>query len=196
MNSADSNNIKAELKKYKNYDETSELEDADLIIINTCSVREKPVQKLFSEIGQFNVKKKHGAKIGVCGCTASHLGKDIIKRAPYVDFVLGARNISKISEVVDKKGSVEIDINHDDLIDKEEIINGFTVAFGHLTASGNTAFIEAETKWLREEFNIKLDSMVKEKLSQIIVDVALNDSLVGADIVKIVKICCTFWVLV
>ena len=81
----------------------------------------------------------------------------------------------------------EIDINHDDLIDKEEIINGFTVAFGHLTASGNTAFIEAETKWLREEFNIKLDSMVKEKLSQIIVDVALNDSLVGADIVKIVK---------
>ena len=114
MNSADSNNIKAELKKHKNYDETSKLEDADLIIINTCSVREKPVQKLFSEIGQFNVKKKIGAKIGVCGCTASHLGEDIIKRAPYVDFVLGARNISKISEVVDKKGSVEIDISHDE----------------------------------------------------------------------------------
>jgi tRNA-2-methylthio-N6-dimethylallyladenosine synthase len=90
------------------------MEEADLIIINTCSVREKPVSKLFSEIGQFNVKKKENAKIGVCGCTASHLGKDIMKRAPYVDFVLGARNISKIKDVVDKKGAVEIDIDYDD----------------------------------------------------------------------------------
>ena len=114
MNSTDTMHITAELKEHKNYDVTFKMEDADLIIINTCSVREKPVQKLFSEIGQFNVKKKAGAKIGVCGCTASHLGKDIIKRAPYVDFVLGARNISKISEVVDKKGSVEIDINNDE----------------------------------------------------------------------------------
>ncbi len=114
MNSTDTMHIMAELKQHKNYDVTTKMEDADLIIINTCSVREKPVQKLFSEIGQFNVKKKDGAKIGVCGCTASHLGKDIIKRAPYVDFVLGARNISKISDVVDKKGSVEIDINNDE----------------------------------------------------------------------------------
>ena len=116
MNSADSEHIASELKKYKNYDVTSNLENADLIIINTCSVREKPVQKLFSEIGQFNVKKKDGAKIGVCGCTASHLGADIIKRAPYVDFVLGARNISKISEVIDKKGSVEVGIDNDESI--------------------------------------------------------------------------------
>jgi len=114
MNSTDSMHMIAELKEHKNYDVTETMEDADLIIINTCSVREKPVQKLFSEIGQFNVKKKPGAKIGVSGCTASHLGQDIIKRAPYVDFVLGARNISKISEVVDKKGSVEIDIKHDE----------------------------------------------------------------------------------
>jgi len=114
MNSTDSMHMIAELKEHKNYDVTDTMEEADLIIINTCSVREKPVQKLFSEIGQFNVKKKPGAKIGVSGCTASHLGQDIIKRAPYVDFVLGARNISKISEVVDIKGSVEIDIKHDE----------------------------------------------------------------------------------
>jgi len=114
MNSTDSMHMIAELKEHKNYDVTDTMEEADLIIINTCSVREKPVQKLFSEIGQFNVKKKPGAKIGVSGCTASHLGQDIIKRAPYVDFVLGARNISKISDVVDKKGSVEIDIKHDE----------------------------------------------------------------------------------
>jgi tRNA-2-methylthio-N6-dimethylallyladenosine synthase len=114
MNDTDSAHIMAELKKHKNYDKTDDITQADLIIINTCSVREKPVQKLFSEIGQFNIQKKPDAKIGVCGCTASHLGKDIIKRAPYVDFVLGARNISKIKDVVDKKGVVEIDIDHDD----------------------------------------------------------------------------------
>jgi tRNA-2-methylthio-N6-dimethylallyladenosine synthase len=114
MNDTDSLHIIAELKKHKNYSTTTKMEDADLIIINTCSVREKPVQKLFSEIGQFNKKKKANAKIGVCGCTASHLGADIMKRAPYVDFVLGARNISKIKDVVDKKGAVEIDIDYDD----------------------------------------------------------------------------------
>jgi tRNA-2-methylthio-N6-dimethylallyladenosine synthase len=114
MNDTDSQHIIAELKEHKNYSTTSNMEEADLIIINTCSVREKPVAKLFSEIGQFNKKKKNGAKIGVCGCTASHLGRDIMKRAPYVDFVLGARNISKIKDVVDTKGAVEIDIDYDD----------------------------------------------------------------------------------
>jgi len=112
MNHKDSENILAELK-----DEYSQIEDsssADLIIINTCSVRERPVHKLFSELGGLKKRAKDGVKIGVAGCTASHLGKDIIKRAPYVDFVLGARNISKIKEVVNKKGAVEIDIGFDD----------------------------------------------------------------------------------
>ncbi|MCJ7765434.1 MAG: tRNA (N6-isopentenyl adenosine(37)-C2)-methylthiotransferase MiaB, partial [Thiovulaceae bacterium] len=53
-------------------------------------------------------------KIGVCGCTASHLGKEIIKRAPYVNFVLGARNISRIADVVNRDKAVEIDINYDE----------------------------------------------------------------------------------
>ena len=114
MNDTDSQHMQAELEKHKGYTATQNIEEADLIIINTCSVREKPVQRLFSEIGQFNKKKKVGAKIGVAGCTASHLGEDIIKRAPYVDFVLGARNISKIKDVVDIKGSVEISIDNDE----------------------------------------------------------------------------------
>ena len=114
MNDTDSQHIQAELEKHKGYVTTQNIEDADLIIINTCSVRERPVQKLFSEIGQFNKKKKEGAKIGVCGCTASHLGQDIIKRAPYVDFVVGARNISKIKDVVDVKGAVEVSIDNDE----------------------------------------------------------------------------------
>ncbi|MEA2018366.1 MAG: tRNA (N6-isopentenyl adenosine(37)-C2)-methylthiotransferase MiaB [Campylobacterota bacterium] len=114
MNVRDTEHIIAELGKYENYETTEDLNDADLIIINTCSVREKPVAKLFSELGNFNKKKKNTAKIGVTGCTASHLGADIIKRAPYVDFVVGARNVSKISYAVQNKGTVAIDINNDE----------------------------------------------------------------------------------
>ena len=114
MNVRDSEHMIAELNKDEPYELTDELSLADLIIINTCSVREKPVAKLFSEIGVFNKHKKEGAKIGVAGCTASHLGKEIIKRAPAVDFVLGARNVSKITEVIGKKHAVEIDTDFDE----------------------------------------------------------------------------------
>jgi tRNA-2-methylthio-N6-dimethylallyladenosine synthase len=114
MNVRDSEHMIAELNKREPYELTQELSDADLIIINTCSVREKPVSKLFSEIGVFNKYKKKSAKIGVTGCTASHLGKEIIKRAPFVDFVLGARNVSKLPKVIDKRHAVEIDLDYDD----------------------------------------------------------------------------------
>jgi len=114
MNVRDTEHMIAELKKHQDYETTENMQDADLIVINTCSVREKPVAKLFSELGSYNKKKKDGAQIGVTGCTASHLGGDIIKRAPYVDFVVGARNISKISQAVQNKGTVEIDINNDE----------------------------------------------------------------------------------
>ncbi|MFA6195741.1 MAG: tRNA (N6-isopentenyl adenosine(37)-C2)-methylthiotransferase MiaB [Sulfurimonas sp.] len=114
MNSRDSEHMIAELHEKEGYETTDNLAEADLILINTCSVRERPVHKLFSELGGFNKKKKAGAKIGVCGCTASHLGEEILKRAPYVSFVLGARNVSKISEVLHKDKAVEIDINYDE----------------------------------------------------------------------------------
>lgn len=114
MNSRDSEHIIAELHEKEGYETTDDITTADLILINTCSVREKPVAKLFSELGVFNKKRKEGAKIGVCGCTASHLGEEIIKRAPYVSFVLGARNVSKITEVLHKDKAVEIDINYDE----------------------------------------------------------------------------------
>ncbi len=112
MNVRDSEHLIAELSD--SYSPTQNFKEADLIIINTCSVREKPVNKLFSELGAFNKNKKKDAKIGVCGCTASHLGEEIIKKAPFVDFVLGARNVSKISKVINSPKSVEIDINYDE----------------------------------------------------------------------------------
>ncbi|SFV52452.1 tRNA-i(6)A37 methylthiotransferase [hydrothermal vent metagenome] len=114
MNERDSEHMIAELSQKEGYTLTQSAEDADLILINTCSVRERPVHKLFSELGTFNKIKKESAKIGVCGCTASHLGKEIIKKAPYVSFVLGARNVSKITEVLHKPKAVETDINYDE----------------------------------------------------------------------------------
>lgn len=114
MNTRDSDHIIAELKEKENYSLTENAKEADLIILNTCSVREKPERKLFSEIGVYTNIKKKDAKIGICGCTASTLGKEIIKKAPSVDFVLGARNVSKITSILDKPKAVEVEINYDE----------------------------------------------------------------------------------
>lgn len=114
MNVRDSEHIIAELSQKENYSLTEDIKEADLILINTCSVREKPVHKLFSEVGGFEKVRKKGAKIGVCGCTASHLGAEIFKRAPSVDFVLGARNISKITQAVKTPKFLGVDINYDE----------------------------------------------------------------------------------
>jgi len=114
MNLRDSEHMIAELNRNDRYELTDQVSEADLILINTCSVREKPVSKLFSEIGIFNKHRKDGAKIGVCGCTASHLGDEVIRRAPSVDFVLGARNVSKINAVLDRHHAVEVDIDYDE----------------------------------------------------------------------------------
>ena len=114
MNERDSAHMIAELQNKLNYTLTQDSKEADLILINTCSVREKPEKKLFSEIGAFAKTKKIGAKIGICGCTASHLGEEIIKKAPSVDFVLGARNVSKITQVLERPKAVEVDIDYDD----------------------------------------------------------------------------------
>ena len=114
MNMRDSEHMIAELRREEQYELTQNVGEADLILINTCSVREKPVAKLFSEIGVFNKRRKEGSRIGVCGCTASHLGEEIIRRAPSVDFVLGARNVSRINEVLQKKHAVEVSTEYDE----------------------------------------------------------------------------------
>lgn len=129
MNVRDSEHIVAELKD--EYELTDDISKADLILINTCSVREKPVHKLFSEIGAFNKVRKNGSKIGVCGCTASHLGEEIFSKAPFVDFVLGARNVSKISEAVKTPKFISTDIDYDES----------EFAFGEFRGSPYKAFV-------------------------------------------------------
>ncbi len=129
MNVRDSEHMIAELND--NYTLTQNPSEADLIVINTCSVREKPVNKLFSEIGQFVKLKKSDAKIGVCGCTASHLGNEIFRRAPDVNFVLGARNVSKIKDAIKENRFISVDINYDES----------EYAFGEFRASPYKAYI-------------------------------------------------------
>ena len=131
MNTRDTEHIIAELSSKDNYELCDDAKTADLIMINTCSVREKPVNKLFSEIGVFNKIKKDGAKIGICGCTASHLGEEIFKRAPSVSFVLGARNVSKVSQAVKAEKFIDVDIDYDES----------TYAFGEFRASGYKAYV-------------------------------------------------------
>ena len=131
MNTRDTEHIIAELSSKENYELCTDAKQADLIMINTCSVREKPVNKLFSEIGVFNKIKKDEAKIGICGCTASHLGKEIFKRAPSVSFVLGARNVSKVVKAVSTEKFVDVDIDYDES----------TYAFGEFRGSAHKAFV-------------------------------------------------------
>ena len=114
MNVKDTEHLIAELAD--EYELTYDKKEADLLILNTCSVREKPVAKMFSEIGVLKKYKKDGAKIGICGCTASHMGKEIIKKAPVVDFVLGARNVSKIKQAIQTPKAVINDINNDETL--------------------------------------------------------------------------------
>ena len=64
------------------YEKTAVLEEADLILFNTCSVREKAQEKVFSDLGRARQRKKKGAQIGVGGCVASQEGASIIARAP------------------------------------------------------------------------------------------------------------------
>jgi len=80
-------------------------EDADLVILNTCSIREKAEQKFFSELGRIKQLKdaKPGLKIAVAGCIAQQEGAKILSRAPYVDIVFGPSDISRLPEMVEKK---------------------------------------------------------------------------------------------
>ena len=86
----------------QDYEETDTTLDADLIIINTCSVRKKPEEKLFAVLGTLKPLKQKNKNliIGVGGCVAQQYGSEIIKRVPHVDFVFGTHNLSLIPEFI------------------------------------------------------------------------------------------------
>ena len=89
----------------KDYQTTGQAADADLILVNTCSVRDKPEKKLYSMLGQIKRYKKERPNllIGVCGCVAQQEGENILKRSPAVDFVFGTHNLSLVPSLIDRR---------------------------------------------------------------------------------------------
>lgn len=102
MNFHDSEKI-AGILKSEGYDESKDTKDADIIIFNTCSIREKAEQKFFSQLGRIKSlkKRKPSLKIVVTGCIAQQEGEKILKRSPYVDFVIGPQNIPFLNKIIE-----------------------------------------------------------------------------------------------
>ena len=101
MNEYDSDKMADVLGAAQGYEPTLDMEQADLILFNTCSVREKAQEKVFSDLGRVKHLKARGVKIGVGGCVASQEGAAIIARAPYVDVVFGPQTLHRLPEILE-----------------------------------------------------------------------------------------------
>lgn len=104
MNEYDSSKMADVLKKSHGLELTQDADSADVILINTCSIREKAQEKVFSELGRWKPLKKKNPKlvIGVGGCVASQEGAHIVKRAPYVDLVFGPQTLHRLPEMLNQ----------------------------------------------------------------------------------------------
>ena len=103
MNEYDSGKMADVLHAAQGYEPTQDVEEADLILFNTCSVREKAQEKVFSDLGRIKHLKRKGVLIGVGGCVASQEGAAIIARAPYVDVVFGPQTLHRLPELLDQR---------------------------------------------------------------------------------------------
>lgn len=100
MNEYDSDKMADVMHAAEGYETTQDVEQADLILFNTCSVREKAQEKVFSDLGRVKHLKARGVLIGVGGCVASQEGAAIIERAPYVDVVFGPQTLHRLPELL------------------------------------------------------------------------------------------------
>ncbi|URI09446.1 tRNA (N6-isopentenyl adenosine(37)-C2)-methylthiotransferase MiaB [Aquincola tertiaricarbonis] len=103
MNEYDSDKMADVLQAAKGYEPTQDVEEADLILFNTCSIREKAQEKVFSDLGRVKHLKSKGVLIGVGGCVASQEGAAIIERAPYVDMVFGPQTLHRLPQMIEAR---------------------------------------------------------------------------------------------
>ena len=103
MNEYDSDKMADVMAAAEGYEPTNDVDEADLILFNTCSVREKAQEKVFSDLGRVKHLKQKGVLIGVGGCVASQEGEAIIARAPYVDVVFGPQTLHRLPELLSKR---------------------------------------------------------------------------------------------
>ena len=120
MNVHDSEKISGVLTQ-EGYSHAENAKDSDLIIFNTCSIRQKAEQKFFSDLGRIRSlkRKRPDLKIGVAGCIAQQMGEGIFRRAPYVDFVLGPQNIHRITELIQRKSSGIANDDNPEIVDTD-----------------------------------------------------------------------------
>ncbi|MFT3734335.1 MAG: tRNA (N6-isopentenyl adenosine(37)-C2)-methylthiotransferase MiaB [Rhodocyclaceae bacterium] len=116
MNEYDSDKMADVLGAREELVKTDTPEDADIILFNTCSVREKAQERVFHDLGRVKElkKAKPGLIIGVGGCVASQEGAAIVKRAPYVDVVFGPQTLHRLPQLIDKRresGRSQVDIS-------------------------------------------------------------------------------------
>ena len=100
MNEYDSDKMADVMRAAQGYEPTRNVDEADLILFNTCSVREKAQEKVFSDLGRVKHLKEKGVLIGVGGCVASQEGQAIIERAPYVDVVFGPQTLHRLPQLL------------------------------------------------------------------------------------------------
>ena len=116
MNEYDSAKMADVLRESHGYELTDAPADADLLLVNTCSIRGKAQEKVFSELGRWRELKenKPGLQIGVGGCVASQEGEGITERAPFVDIVFGPQTLHRLPQLIDaaaKSGNSIVDIS-------------------------------------------------------------------------------------
>ncbi len=138
MNEYDSDKISDVLAESHNLELTTNPEEADVLLLNTCSIREKAQEKVFSQLGRWKTWKQHKPDlvIGVGGCVASQEGDSIQKRAPYVDMVFGPQTIHRLPQMLNSVGQ-----QHQHIVD---ISFPEIEKFDHLPeprAEGPTAFV-------------------------------------------------------
>jgi tRNA-2-methylthio-N6-dimethylallyladenosine synthase len=140
MNEYDSQKMADVLRASHGYELTDTVEEADLLLVNTCSIREKAQEKVFSELGRWRALKERrdDIMIGVGGCVASQEGTGITKRAPFVDVVFGPQTLHRLPEMIDearKRGESVIDISFPEIEKFDRLPEP--------RAEGPTAFVSA-----------------------------------------------------
>ena len=114
MNEYDAGKMADVMRVAEGYEPTADPEQADLILFNTCSVREKAQEKVFSDLGRVKHLKARGVLIGVGGCVASQEGAAILDRAPYVDVVFGPQTLHRLPQLLADRqalGRAQVDIS-------------------------------------------------------------------------------------
>jgi tRNA-2-methylthio-N6-dimethylallyladenosine synthase len=135
MNESDSQRMSEALSR-AGWEPAFAPDGADLILVNTCAIREKAEDKLFSALGRYRLlKAQRGIRIGVAGCVAQQEKDRLLSRAPFVDFVLGPDHLEKVPELVEK-GGVETEF-----LDTEQYV--FPQADPETSRGRATAFVTA-----------------------------------------------------